>query len=69
MDPVEIKLKQKYRVKKPGNKSVSKRNNSGGCGRKAKALKRAIVVSSRSSPDQYGRWAALMKANGEPILG
>ncbi len=65
----EMKLKLKHRTKKPGNKSVSKKNNSGQTGRKAKASKRARVVSSRSSPEQYGRWRAMMAANGEPVLG
>jgi hypothetical protein len=65
----EMKMRLKYRVKKPSNKGTSKKNNSGQSGRKAKALKRSRVVHSRNSPEQYGRWAALMKANNEPILG
>lgn len=63
-DPNEMKLKLKYRTKQAGNKGTSKRNNSGGQGKKP-----GCVVSSRTSPDQYGRWAAQMKAAGEPILG
>jgi len=65
----EMKLKLKYRTKKPGNKAVSKKNNSGATGRKAKSAKRAVVVSSRNSPEQYGRWKAMMVSNKEPVLG
>ncbi len=65
----EIKLKLKHRLKKPGNKAVSKKNNSGGTGRRALALKRAHVVSSRSSGEQYGRWKAMMDASGEKVYG
>lgn len=65
----EMPLKLKYRVRKAPNKGISKKNNSGQTGRKAKAAKRSRVVHSRNSPEQYGRWAALMRANGEQILG
>lgn len=65
----EMKLKKKHRTKKAGNKGMSKKNNSGQSGRKAKAAKRARVVSSNSSPEQYGRWRAMMTANGESVLG
>ncbi len=65
----EIKLKKKHTLKKPGNKAVSKKNNSGGTGRRALALKRAHVISSRSSPEQFGRWKAMMDASGEKVLG
>jgi hypothetical protein len=68
-DPNEMKLKLKYRVKKAGNFGTSKHNNSGGVGKKALSDKRARQVSSRTSPLQYGKWAAIMKANNEPILG
>lgn len=63
-EPTPIKLKEKYRVifkpKFGGRKR--KTGNSGGVGRRAKALKRATVVSSRMSTsdkgkrNQYGRW-------------
>lgn len=65
----ELKLKKKYLVKKAGNKGISKKNNSGQTGRKAKAAKRARVVSGNSSPEQYGRWKAMMDAAGEKVLG
>ncbi len=65
----EMKLKLKYRTKKAGNKGTSKKNNSGPTGRKANATKRARVVSSRTSPEQYGRWRAMMAANGEKVYG
>lgn len=72
-DPIhadnEMPLKLKYRTKKPGNKGTSKKNNSGQTGRKAKAAKRARVVSGNSSPEQYGRWKAMMDAAGEKVLG
>jgi hypothetical protein len=65
----EIKLKRKHTRLKPGNKGMSKKNNSGQTGRKAKAAKRARVVSSNSSPEQYGRWKAMMDSSGEKVLG
>lgn len=65
----EMKLKKKYLIKKAGNKGISKKNNSGQTGRKAKAAKRARVVSGNSSPEQYGRWKAMMDAAGEKVLG
>jgi len=67
--PNEMKLKKKYLVKKAGNKGMSKKNNSGQTGRKAKAAKRARVVSGSSSPEQYGRWKAMMDACGEKVYG
>lgn len=69
VDPREMKMKLKYRVKKAGNFGTSKHNNSGGVGKKALASKKANAVSSRTSPMQYGKWAAVMRANNEPILG
>lgn len=68
-EPIEMKLKKKYLAKKPGNKGHSKKNNSGGCGRKALAAKRAISVSASVCPEQYGLWAAWMRKNQLPILG
>ena len=65
----EMKLKKKYLVRRAPNKGMSKKNNSGQTGRKAKAAKRSCVVSSRSSPEQYGRWKAMMDAAGEKFLG
>lgn len=65
VDPNEIPLRKKYLTKKAGNKGNSKQNNSGGNGRK----RSASTVNSNSSPAQYGKWAAVMKANNEPILG
>jgi hypothetical protein len=67
--PIEIKLRKKYTVTKPGNKGSSKKNNSGGCGRKALAAKRAASVSAAVCPEQYGLWAAWMRKNGYKILG
>ena len=67
--PIPMKLKKKYLTKKPGNKGISKKNNSGGVGRKAKAAKRAVTVSGAICPDQYGLWAAWMRKNGIAILG
>lgn len=67
--PIPMKLKKKYLVKKPGNKGSSKKNNSGGVGRRAKAEKRAVTVSGAICPDQYGLWSAWMKKAGLPILG
>ena len=69
VDPNEIKLKLKYRTKKASNKGTSKKNNSGGVGKKALSAKRSRTVSSRTSPEQYGRWCASMKATNEPMLG
>jgi hypothetical protein len=69
VDPCEMKLRLKYRTKKASNKGTSKKNNSGGNGRKALSAKRARSVNSRTSPEQYGRWAASMKVSNEPILG
>ncbi len=69
VDPREIKLKLKYRTKKATNKGTSKKNNSGGVGKKALSTKRGRSVTSRTSPEQFGRWAASMKATGEPVLG
>jgi len=67
--PIEIKLRKKYLVTKPGNKGSSKKNNSGGTGRKALAAKRATSVSAAVCPEQYGLWAAWMRKNGYKILG
>jgi len=67
--PIEMPLKLKYRVRKAPNKGSSKKNNSGGVGRKAKAEKRAVTVSGAICPDQYGLWAAYCRKNGIPILG
>lgn len=67
--PIVMKLKKKYLTKRPGNKGSSKKNNSGGCGRKALAAKRAARVSAAVCPEQYGLWAAWMRKNGLPILG
>ncbi len=67
--PIELKLKKKYLTKKPGNKGSSKKNNSGGVGRRAKAQKRAVAVSAAICPEQYGLWAAWMRKNQLPILG
>ena len=67
--PIELKLKKKYLTKKPGNKGSSKKNNSGGVGRRAKAQKRAVAISAAICPEQYGLWAAWMRKNGIPILG
>lgn len=69
VDPNEMKLKLKYRTKKAPNKGVNKKHNSGGVGKKALSTKRGRCICSRTSPEQYGRWAALMKANNELILG
>jgi len=68
-EPIVMKLKKKYLIQRPGNKGVSKKNNSGGVGRKAKALKRGVYVSAGLCPEQYGLWAAWMRKNGIPILG
>lgn len=67
--PIEMPLKLKYRVRKAPNKGSSKKNNSGGCGRKALAAKRATSVSAAVCPEQYGLWAAWMRKNGYKILG
>lgn len=67
--PIELPLKLKYRVRKAPNKGSSKKNNSGGVGRKAKAEKRAVAVSAAICPEQYGLWAAWCRKNGFPILG
>ncbi len=69
VDPREIPLRAKYTAKKASNKGTSKKNNSGGVGKRAAALKKGNSVNSRTSPHQYGKWAAIMKANNEPILG
>jgi len=69
VDPNEMPLRKKYTVKKAANKGVNKKHNSGGVGKKALSTKRGRSICSRTSPEQYGRWAALMKANNEPILG
>ena len=69
VDPREMKLKLKYRTKKAGNKGTSKKNNSGGVGKKALATKRARAITSHTSPEQFGRWVASMKAGNEPVLG
>ncbi len=68
-DPNEMKLKLKYRTKRAANKGTSKKNNSGGVGKKALSTKRGRSVTSRTSPEQFGRWAASMKASNEPVLG
>ena len=65
VDPNEMKLRKKYRAKKAGNKGNSKQNNSGGNGRK----RGMNTVNGNSSPSQYGKWAAVMHASNEPILG
>ena len=69
LGPTEMKLRAKYTSKKAGNKGTSKKSNSGDVGKKALATKKGNTVNSRTSPMQYGKWAAVMKANGEPILG
>lgn len=69
VDPREMKLRKKYTVKKAGNKGTSKKSNSGGVGKKALSTKRGRSITSRTSPEQFGRWAAMMKASGEPVLG
>jgi len=67
VDPNEIKLRKKYRVKKAGNNGNSKQNNSGGQSKKTGPG--ANTVNGNSSPAQYGKWAAVMHACNEPILG
>lgn len=68
VDPNEIKLRKKYRVKKASNKGNSKASNSGATANK-KSGQRANTVNGSSSPAQYGKWAAVMHACNEPILG
>jgi len=62
-------LKKKHRTKKFGNKGVSKKNNSGGTGKRARAQKRAVTVCSAICPEQYGLWKAWMLKNNLPVLG
>ncbi len=67
--PIVMKMKKKYLVKRPGNKGINKKKNSGGVGRRARGPKRGVVVSGSLCPEQYGLWKAWMEKNGIPILG
>jgi hypothetical protein len=70
VDEREIPLRRKYTNKKPGNKGSKKSSNSGGTsGRASRALKRAITVSARSSPEQWRRYKAWAESVNEKIMG
>jgi hypothetical protein len=67
--PIEMKLKKKYTTKRPGNKGISKKNNSGGTGKAARAKTRGVYVCAAICPEQYGLWKAWMLKQGLPVLG